>query len=188
MFNVTFPYGVAKSLLTILLCGNATLSSPSRQGTSSARFIYQFVNGQSIGSAFLRGSSLFGGIKFNSYEGAFGCGMSGGARLRGGTSTLQQYGSYGSGGKYGGCREYLSDQMNAPYGEMMYYLNNANGDKCFEVVHPIFHAKEISGKLITVLTLNIRLWLRQTLLFTSTTNIPSALFTLYIIPPYGAFI
>ncbi|KAK1386234.1 hypothetical protein POM88_023969 [Heracleum sosnowskyi] len=159
-----------------------------RQGTSSARFIYQFVTRQSIGSAFLRGSSLFGGIKFNSYRGAFGYGMSGGACLRGCASTLQQYGSYGSGGKYGGCMEYLSDQMNTPYGEMMYYPNNANGDKYFQVVHPISHAKEISRKLITLLTLNIRLWLHQTLLFTSPTNIPSALFSLYIVPPYGAFI
>ncbi|KAK1386219.1 hypothetical protein POM88_023954 [Heracleum sosnowskyi] len=100
-----------------------------RQGTSSARFIYQFVTRQSIGSAFLRGSSLFGGIKFNSYRGAFGYGMSGGACLRGCASTLQQYGSYGSGGKYGGCMEYLSDQMNTPYGEMMTEVSQGSGVK-----------------------------------------------------------
>ncbi|KAK1387189.1 hypothetical protein POM88_015367 [Heracleum sosnowskyi] len=72
------------------------------------------------------GSSLFGGIlKFNSYGGALGDEMSGGGG-RGGGSTLQQYGSYGSAEKYGGM-EYLSDQMNASYGGMMYNVNNAGG-------------------------------------------------------------
>lgn len=84
------------------------------QGASSPYSFTSLLSGKSNGSA------------FNSYLGALGDVMSGGG-VRGGGSTLQQYGTYDSAGGYGGGVEPLSDQMNAAYGGMMYKVNNADG-------------------------------------------------------------
>ncbi|KAK1386204.1 hypothetical protein POM88_023939 [Heracleum sosnowskyi] len=92
-------------------------------------------------------------MKFNSYWVVFGDGTSGGVGVRGGASTLQQYGSYGSGGKYGGCTEYLSDQMNAPYGGMMYNLNNADGMLVVEVNNNVWRSHRRMFRVSTVISL-----------------------------------
>ncbi|KAK1387182.1 hypothetical protein POM88_015360 [Heracleum sosnowskyi] len=68
------------------------------------------------------GSSLTGGVRFYSYGGALGDGMSGGGRGVG--SNFQGYdnfnvsggSTYGSAGGYGGGMEYFGDQMNASSG------------------------------------------------------------------------
>ncbi|KAK1400847.1 hypothetical protein POM88_000452 [Heracleum sosnowskyi] len=144
------------SLFTSLLSGNhqQLLTPLPVQGASSAYSFISLLSGQSIGSGFLRGSSLSGGMKFNSYGGVFGDGTSGGVGVRGGTSTLQQYGSYGSGGKYGGCREYLSDQMNAPYGGMKYNVNNADGMLVGEVNKNVWWSHRRMFRVSTVISLS----------------------------------
>ncbi|KAL1803510.1 hypothetical protein ACET3Z_032160 [Daucus carota] len=76
------------------------------------------------------GSTLSGGLKFDSYGGALGAGMSAGSGGGGSTFPDMYKNQNGSGGGTRGYRsgmEYFCDQMNAPYGEMMYNEKTADG-------------------------------------------------------------
>ncbi|KAK1387190.1 hypothetical protein POM88_015368 [Heracleum sosnowskyi] len=109
---------------------SSTLPSPQLSATALLQKASLLTGANSNNAALMKGlgSSLSGGMKFNINGGALGDGMSGGGGGRGGGSTLQKNGNYGGAGKYGRSgMVYLSDQMNAPYGGMMYNVNSADG-------------------------------------------------------------
>ncbi|KAL1803512.1 hypothetical protein ACET3Z_032159 [Daucus carota] len=107
--------------------------TPSTQFSATALLQKMTLTGGSSNNMTLMksmGSTLSGGLKLDNYGGALGDGMSGGSRGGGSTFPDMYNNQSGSGGGTGGYRsgmEYFCDQMNAPYGEMMYNEKTADG-------------------------------------------------------------
>nr|XP_017225265.1 PREDICTED: protein indeterminate-domain 12-like [Daucus carota subsp. sativus] len=108
--------------------------APSTQFSATALLQKTTLAGGSSSNVTLMnsmGSTLSGGLKLDNYGGALGDRMSGGGRGGGSTFPADMYNNQnGSGGGTRGYRsgmEYFCDQVNAPYGEMMYNGKTADG-------------------------------------------------------------